>query len=569
MSIPSIDPSSVGLSGLLWLLVTYGFVLFKASNFISEGSDLLLLVPSLAGFVGGTVLPLLGAVPDGAILLFSGLGDIERAQETLAVGVGALAGSTIMLLTVPWGLSVFAGRVDIDASGKTLYKRKTKLTKNLGLVDTIGKTGVSISNEAREGAIVMMLTTIPYFLVQIPASVYTFSGKFPNEDIANNEQPWAFGGFCICIFGFISYLAFQVRTSRKGSDRLKRVAVMKKFIYEGFVSLSAVFQGVENLEIGGDRVLQSLKSYRTINDGTSIEGMDIPLDVKEQLVEILKDIFMRYDVNHNGELDRVEVEQILTDLHDDKIPQSALDEVFQKYDTDGDGSINFDEFIGAMYSIVMERISQGTTVEETTNESLQTNIRELPPSNGLPEEGEEHEDEVEELPEGLSNLTPDQQQRSIKRYAFSYLFVGTFLVVMFSDPMVDVLQEVAVRINVSPFYVSFVLAPLASNASEVIASMYYASKKTRKTMTVSMTALEGAASMNNTFCLSILLGLIYFRGLVWSFTAETIAILTTQFVVGLLTTRERIMRTGLGFMILAIFPISIALVATLEAMGLD
>ena len=34
---------------------------------ISDGSELLLLVPSLAGLVGSVVLPVLGAVPDGAI----------------------------------------------------------------------------------------------------------------------------------------------------------------------------------------------------------------------------------------------------------------------------------------------------------------------------------------------------------------------------------------------------------------------------------------------------------------------------------------------------------------------
>lgn len=48
-----------------------------------------------------------------AILLFSGLGNIETVQKTLSVSVGALVGSTIMLLTVPWGSSVFAGWVDI------------------------------------------------------------------------------------------------------------------------------------------------------------------------------------------------------------------------------------------------------------------------------------------------------------------------------------------------------------------------------------------------------------------------------------------------------------------------
>ena len=79
------------------------------------------------------------------------------------------------------------------------------------------------------------------------------------------------------------------------------------------------------------------------------------------------------------------------------------------------------------------------------------------------------------------------------------LAVGTAIVIYFSDPMVDVMQEIAVRASLPPFYVSFVLAPLASNASEVVASMYYAAKKTRKTISVSMSALEGAASMNNTF----------------------------------------------------------------------
>ena len=55
----------MGLTGLAWLFVSYGYVLYYASNLIGEGSELLLLVPSMAGLVGGVVLPLLGAVPDG------------------------------------------------------------------------------------------------------------------------------------------------------------------------------------------------------------------------------------------------------------------------------------------------------------------------------------------------------------------------------------------------------------------------------------------------------------------------------------------------------------------------
>jgi Ca2+/H+ antiporter len=148
------------------------------------------------------------------------------------------------------------------------------------------------------------------------------------------------------------------------------------------------------------------------------------------------------------------------------------------------------------------------------------------------------------------------------------LFIATVMVVVFSDPMVDVMQEIAVRANLSPFYVSFILAPLASNASEVISSQYYASKKTRKTITVSLTALEGAACMNNTFCLSTFMGLIFFRGLAWQYTAETIAIVVVEFVMAVLL-KSTSMRMSRAVLVFSIFPLSIALVAGLEAIGFD
>merc|ERR1719281_143899 len=101
--------------------VMYSLALFEASNLISDGSELLLLVPAVAGVVGSVVLPVLGAVPDGMMVLFSGLG--EDAQKEVAVGVGALAGSTIMLLTIPWFLAVLGGRVNTDEKGQCVYKK--------------------------------------------------------------------------------------------------------------------------------------------------------------------------------------------------------------------------------------------------------------------------------------------------------------------------------------------------------------------------------------------------------------------------------------------------------------
>merc|ERR1719194_45001 len=98
--------------------------------------------------------------------------------------------------------------------------------------------------------------------------------------------------------------------------------------------------------------------------------------------------------------------------------------------------------------------------------------------------------------------------------------------------MVDVLGDIGRRLNVSSFYVAFVLAPLASNASELIAAYNYAQKKTSKAMAISFSSLEGAACMNNTFCLAIFMALVCYQGLAWQFKAETVSILFVQFVVG-------------------------------------
>lgn len=89
-------------------MMLYAFFLFKGADLVSEGSQLLLLTP-YKKIIGSIVIPVLGAVPEGFIMLFSGLNG-----DTASVGVGTLAGSSIMLLTVNWSFLIFSGRVDSD-----------------------------------------------------------------------------------------------------------------------------------------------------------------------------------------------------------------------------------------------------------------------------------------------------------------------------------------------------------------------------------------------------------------------------------------------------------------------
>ena len=165
------SPISIKFPGffqLLFLGGAYAYILCYASNMISDGSELLLLIPSVAGLVGSVVLPVLGAVPDGAIVLFSGIG--PDAQEQLTIGIGALAGSTIMLLTAPWFLSVLGGRVNI-VDGKAsytspkLYDPEKNPKESLPTFFSWTDTGVDVSENVNTGGLLMAVTAIPFLII--------------------------------------------------------------------------------------------------------------------------------------------------------------------------------------------------------------------------------------------------------------------------------------------------------------------------------------------------------------------------------------------------------------------
>ena len=509
------------------------------------------------------MLPLLGAVPDGAIMLFSGLGDVEEAQETLSVGVGALAGSTIMLLTVPWALSVYYGRVDYDEKEMTPnYKRYPKLTRDENWSD-LEITGVVLTPEVNHGAKMMMMTTLPYFLIQVPA--FFLSGD--RQTVSSGEKNWAMGGFLLCIVFFIYYMSKQLEMSNEGADKLKRIAVTKEAMQKGAISLSgALASQVSEIEKRQSHVQE-------VNEKTQLKGtvgrqdslivkLGTTPEVSDYLKGILGDVFKTYDVDGNGTLGKKEFTTFLTDFHE-YIQPNQVDQVFNVCDQDGSGVIDYDEFIAACYAIIKQRAS---ATEPQSRKGKTAIVKEV--GSSMFDNKNEEEEEEEDIPEEFTDLPPDEQQRAIKRRAFTMLTIGTGLVLLFSDPMVDVLSETANRLGVPAFYVSFMLAPLASNASEVIASMYYAQKKTSKSITISLTALEGAASMNNTFCLSIFMALIYFRGLAWQYSAETISIILVQFGMGAWALRKK-MSAFTAMIVLALFPLSVLFVALLEYLGMD
>jgi len=115
----------------------------------------------------------------------------------------------------------------------------------------------------------------------------------------------------------------------------------------------------------------------------------------------------------------------------------------------------------------------------------------------------ESEEEEEEMPEDFKGLDVETRTRMAIQRSLMMMFGGTVIVLIFSDPMVNVLSRFGQITSIEGFYVSFVCAPLASNAPEILASVSYAAKKTKKSISISISNLQGVACMNITVALGI------------------------------------------------------------------
>ncbi|KAK6230674.1 hypothetical protein QUC31_002192 [Theobroma cacao] len=162
-------PCSTTALGNLFLILVYGYLMYLAATYLSNGSEVLHVIRG-PGIVGGLSLPPLGALPNAMLILVSGLsGAPETAQSQVSVGMGMLAGSTIMFLTVVWGSCVAVGRCDLRDSVAV----DGTITKGFSLTET----GVSTDIWTCYAARIMAISVIPFIIVQVSQILNSTLGR--------------------------------------------------------------------------------------------------------------------------------------------------------------------------------------------------------------------------------------------------------------------------------------------------------------------------------------------------------------------------------------------------------
>ena len=97
---------------------------------------------------------------------------------------------------------------------------------------------------------------------------------------------------------------------------------------------------------------------------------------------------------------------------------------------------------------------------------------------------ESEETEEEETENGL------RTKSQIIRKAVLLLIMGTIITAVFADPLVDAVTAFSTSSQIPSFFISFVLLPLASSASDGISSLLFAARKNKRIMSLTYSQVK-------------------------------------------------------------------------------
>lgn len=501
-------PCTTTVLGNMFLILVYGYLMYTAATYLSYGSELLLEILG-PGIIGGLFLPILGALPDAMLIMVSGLsGSPAVAQQQVSVGMGLLAGSTVMLITVIWGTCVLVGKCDIEGS----LAVDERDTKGFNLRDSGVSTDIWTSYAAR----IMAISVLPFLVVQLPQAFSSNSGRHLAVLIA----------LIISVLMLISYCVYQVFQPWIQVRKLQYVKHRR--VMTGFL-----------------KHLKKKSFGKLCNDDGGLN------------TAVIDKIFQAVDQDNDGYLSKGELTAFVVGMHIDGM-SVAEDDVVQKlmkeFDTETlDGRLDRAEFsqgISKLLSLV-----RGDKVSHHNADTLKH-------IDSYDEEAKVEHRLLGDSGDEAGEVIENPKATTIK--AVLFLVLGTIIAAVFADPLVDAVNNFSDATSIPSFFISFIALPLATNSSEAVSAIIFATRKKTKSASLTFSELYGAVTMNNVLCLSVFLALVYVRGLSWDFSSEVLVIFLVCVIMGALGSFRTTFPLWTTIVAFLLYPLSLVLVYVLD-----
>ncbi|KAM7500735.1 hypothetical protein LguiA_025149 [Lonicera macranthoides] len=162
-------PCTTNIWGQLFLILVYQYLLSLGERYVSFASSTFVRLHG-PGILGGSLFHLLPTIPQLLLVLASGLSaSTETAEQQAAMGMGLLAGSAVMMLTLVWGACVAFGSYDLSEDSTS---PKSEHHKPLSLTGF----GLTTDLKTRWTARLMLISMVPLIILQLTKMLNTTSG---------------------------------------------------------------------------------------------------------------------------------------------------------------------------------------------------------------------------------------------------------------------------------------------------------------------------------------------------------------------------------------------------------
>ncbi|KAI3702809.1 hypothetical protein L6452_28561 [Arctium lappa] len=571
-------PCSRNLPGHLFLIVVYEYLLYHGESY--AGGDGRIFGVLGNNFFGASVFQLLDSLPDSLILLASGLTtSTEKAQDYVVTGAGLLAGSSILLLTVLWGVCFICGRTKF-------YVKPGSKPRNRALQLLTG-SGVVTDAETSYHAKVMFFSLIPFLVILLPS---VFGLSYSSQDYRTVVLV-SLSAAVFCLFAYFYYQIFDDRIQKR---RVEYAEVERKVeLHVPFYEVQALMLDREkHLMIRQKDMEKTLKYPENNDDSTMTRGefydmFEEWLDVTRQLIDDPYSLdksgteynqvakLLLEDKNKLIEhisfmMERASGQKLLKE--DGARDESAIDRFFERIDSNHNGFITQSE----LKNFIMEVNYEGTVLME--DEMADIIIRHLDIDGNGDIDKHEFKSGVMKWLKEIDHLAARKQKlqsnREIDRYqraeakakaeekltAITLLIVGIFMLTFLAEPLVESVRKFSESARIKTFYVSFILVPLATNARTAIAAIRAASQKRHQTTSLTFSEIYHKVFMNNILGFSVLVSVIYFRGLTWHFSAEILVVIIVCIIMGILASSRSKFPNWTLLIAFTLYPLSLVVV---------
>lgn len=294
-------PCSSSIWGHLFLIMLYEYLLFHGEIYLAAGGEQVFRILG-PGVFGASAVHVLGVLPEAILLLASGLlHGKEVAEEFVFTGVGLLAGSSILLLTVLWGTCIIL-------AGQNLHHHPNQNSRFHKFLHFFTDFGVHTDKKTRYSAMIMAVSILPFLSIQLL-----------------NFFPSSYSGRQIILLFALS---------------ISSLLLLVYFIYQIFKpwiqKRKLEFVKTEHLMLGILKLVEEQTQGRILTEDGAPD------------VNAIKRLFDEIDVDGDETLSHSELTKL---IHKVEFPtgqvdkKSAVAKVMNEFDVNGDNKITREEFV--------------------------------------------------------------------------------------------------------------------------------------------------------------------------------------------------------------------------------